>query len=73
MQLSLNRFDDLARLIERFSEKAIGLEYLEKRLNVKNLEFESFSFKVNGLEGLEKAIVEVSANGKKWPSPTQVL
>lgn len=73
VKMSLAQFDDFGMLIEKFSEKAIGLEYLEKRLHVKNVEFECFTFKINGLDALEREIVQVGGVGKKWVNPIQTL
>ena len=42
-------------------------------MNVKNIEFECFIFKINGLEAVERELVQVSATGKKWVNPIQTL
>lgn len=69
----LKEFDRYAMMIPEFAERGVGLEYLEKRLSVKNVEFEGFAWKVVGLEGVEREIMAVGSWAKRWSGGYEVL
>lgn len=44
----------------------VGLDYLDRRITRKSLQCESFSFRLVGLETLEKEMLAITATSKKW-------
>lgn len=49
VEVANKEYDDYARLVEKMADRMIGLEYLERRIGRKTLEFESFQFKIANL------------------------
>jgi hypothetical protein len=48
------KYDDYAKLIERLADKTIGIDYLDRRISKKTLQCEPFTFRLCGLEAMEK-------------------
>lgn len=62
------KYDDYGRLIEKLADKAIGIDYLERRIVRKSLTCEAFAFRLCGLEAMEKEIMAITVFTKKWES-----
>lgn len=51
-EVANKQYDDYARIIERLADKSIGLDYLDKHITRKTVDFESFQFKVVNLDAV---------------------
>jgi hypothetical protein len=48
LESNLRKYDDYAKLIEKFAENEVGLDYIEKRVKrIPVLNYNSFSFRAN--------------------------
>lgn len=57
----MKKYDDYARLTEKFAENYLGLDYLEKRIKRFQVNYDFFSFKVTSIEDIQSAIVNLSS------------
>lgn len=62
----LKKYDDFARLSEKFVEKVTGLEYLEKRVKRIYINHEFFNFRLQGAEEVQFSILNMSSTFKNW-------
>lgn len=62
----IQKFDDLSRLSEKLVEKTIGYEYLEKRVKRFYISQDYFNFKLQGLEDLQLAALNLGSTAKAW-------
>ena len=62
----LKRYDDLARVTQKFAESFIGLDYLEKRVKRLQVNYDFFNFKVSNFEEIQNGIMNISSMTKEW-------
>jgi hypothetical protein len=67
LESNLRRYDDYAKLIEKFAENEVGLDYIEKRVKrIPVLNYNSFSFRINFIEDVKNSILNISSSMKSW-------
>ena len=67
MESNLKKYDDYAKLIEKFAENEVGLDYIEKRVKrIPVLNYNSFSFRINFIEDVKNSILNISSSIKSW-------
>ena len=67
MENNLRKYDDYAKLIEKFAEHEVGLDYLEKRIKrFPALNYNCFSFKINGIDDVRNSILGLNCSPKLW-------
>ena len=60
----LKKFDDYGRMTEKFMEKMVGLDYLEKRVKRVYINYDFFNFKILGVDDIQSSIVNLNSSSK---------
>ena len=62
----LKKYDDYGRLTEKFMQKMVGLDYLERRVKRVYVNYDFFNFKVLGVDDIQASIVGLTSTSKQW-------